>query len=127
MSAGVIFTTEAPGVTQSTVANATNIVNFNTLPPGAFSGATSVGTYSSGGSIVAPDQFSGDASKYISVGAQSGQTSYTLTFNNPQTFFGLLWNAMDSENSLTLYNGATALMTFTSSNFSSLSSLYKGN
>jgi hypothetical protein len=127
MSAGVIFTTEAPGVTQSTVANATNTVNFNSLPTGAFSGATSIGTYSSGGSIASPDQYSGDASKYLSVGAQSGQTSYTLTFNAPQTFFGLMWNALDSENSLTLFNGSTALMTFNASNFSSLSSLYKGN
>lgn len=127
MSAGVIFSEEAPGVTQSTVANATNIVNFNTLPTGAFSGSTSIGTYSSGGSIVAPNQYSGDASKYLSVGAQSGQTSYTLTFNSPQSYFGLLWNALDSENSLTLYNGSTALMTFNASTFSSLSSLYKGN
>jgi hypothetical protein len=127
MSAGVIFTTEAPGVTQSTVANATNTVNFSALPTGAFSGATSIGTYSTGGSIVAPDEFSGDASKYISVGTQSGTTSYTLTFNSPQTYFGFLWNAMDAENSVTLYNGSNALMTFTSSNFSSLSSLYKGN
>jgi hypothetical protein len=127
MSAGVIFSEEAPGVTQSTVANATNIVNFNTLSTGAFSGSTSIGTYSSGGSIVAPNQYSGDASKYLSVGAQSGQTSYTLTFNSPQSYFGLLWNALDSENSLTLYNGSTALMTFNASTFSSLSSLYKGN
>lgn len=128
LSAGVMLTEEAPGVTQSTVAGATNIVNFNALPTGAFSGSTSIGTYSPGGSIVAPgDEFSGDASNYLSVGAQSGTTSYTLTFNSAQTYFGLLWNALDSENSLTLYNGSTALMTLNSSNFSSLSSLYKGN
>ena len=127
MSAGIMLTEENPGQTTSTVAGATNIVNFNALPTGAFSGSTSIGTYSSGGTIVAPDQFSGDASKYISVGAQSGQTSYTLTFNTPQSYFGLLWNALDSENSLTLYNGSTALMTFNASTFSSLSSLYKGN
>ncbi len=129
MSAGIVLTEENPGQTTSTVAGATNIVNFNSLPTGAFSGSTSIGNYSPGGSIVAPgDQFSGDASNYISVGAQSnGTTSYTLTFNTPQTYFGLLWNALDSENSLTLFSGATPLMTLTSSNFSSLSSLYKGN
>ena len=127
MSAGVIYNEEAAGVTQSTVAGATNIVNFNALPTGAFSGATSIGTYSSGGSIVAPDSFSGDGSKYISVGAQSGTTSYTLTFNSAQTYFGLMWNALDAENSLTIYNGSTALMTFNASTFSSLSSLYKGS
>lgn len=127
MSAGVIYNEEAAGVTQSTVAGATNIVNFNALPTGAFSGSTSIGTYSTGGSIVAPDAFSGDGSKYISVGAQSGTTSYTLTFNSAQTYFGLLWNALDAENTLTIYNGSTALMTFNASTFSSLSSLYKGS
>jgi hypothetical protein len=127
LSAGVIFTPEAAGVTQTSVANTTT-VNFNSLPTGAFSGVTSIGTYSSGGSIVAPgDQFSGDASNYLSVGAQSGHTGYTLTFSGPQTFFGLLWDAMDAQNSLTFYNGATQLATFNASNFSSLSSLYKGN
>ncbi len=102
-------------------------MNFNALPTGAFSGATSIGTYSSGGSIVAPDAYSGDGTNYLSVGAQSGHTSYTLTFNSAQTYFGLYWNALDSENSLTIYNGSTALMTFNASTFSSLSSLYKGN
>jgi hypothetical protein len=126
MSAGVIFNPEAAGVTQTSVANTTT-VNFNSLPTGAFSGVTSIGTYSSGGSIVSPDLYSGDASKYLSVGAQSGHTSYTLTFNGPQTFFGLLWDAMDAQNSLTFYNGSTQLATFNASNFSSLSSLYKAN
>ncbi len=125
-AAPISFTVEAPGVTQSTVANATNIVNFNSLAAGAFSGSTSIGTYSSGGSIVTPgDQFSGDLSPYISVGAQSGQTSYTLTFSTPQTYFGFLWNALDSQNSLTI-NGSAGPVTYTAASFS-LSAAYLGN
>lgn len=126
MSAGVIFTAEAAGQMTTTVGN-TVTVDFNSFSAGAFSGVTPIGTYSSGGSIVNPNQFSGDATKYLAVGAQSGTTSYTLTFNSAQSFFGVLWNAMDAQNSLTFFNGATQVGTFNSSNFTTLSSSYKGN
>ena len=127
LSAGVIFTPEAAGVTSSTVAN-TVTENFNSFGTGAFSGTTPIGTYSSGGTIVSPDQYSGDGSKYISVGAQSGTTSYSLTFNSAQSFFGLLWNAGDAENSLTFKNGSTTVGTFTTAGISSgLGSAYYGN
>ena len=126
MSAGIIFNPEAAGVTSTTVANTTT-VNFNALSTGSFNGATSIGTYSTGGKIVAPDAFSGDGTKYLSTGAQSSPTtSYTLTFNSAQTFFGLLWNAMDAQNSLTL-NTSSGSFTYNSTNFSSLSNAYKGN
>jgi PEP-CTERM motif len=127
MSAGVIFTPEAAGVTSSTVAN-TITENFNTFGTGAFSGTTPLGTYSSGGAIVSPDQYSGDGTKYLSVGAQSGSTSYTLTFNSAQSFFGVLWNAGDAENTLTFKNGATTVATFTTAQISAvLGSAYFGN
>lgn len=128
MSAGIIVTPEAAGVTSTTVANVTT-VNFNALSTGAFSGATSIGTYSTGGSIVAADTFSGDGSKYLSTGAQSApNTSFTLTFNSAQTFFGLLWNAVDSQNSLTL-NTSSGSFTYNSTSpvITGLSNAYKGN
>ena len=126
MSAGIIVTPEAAGVTHTTVAN-TVTEDFNSFSTGAFSGLTPIGTYSSGGRIVAADTFSGDGTKYLSTGAQSSpSTSYTLTFNAPQTFFGLLWNAMDAQNSLTINtNGGST--TYTSANFTGLSNAYKGN
>ncbi len=127
MSAGIIFTGEGPGVTTTTVANTTTL-NFNALSTGAFSGATAIGTVSAGGTIVAPDLYSGDATKYISVGAQSNTTSYTLTFNGAQTFFGLLWNAGDAQNVLTFFNGATQVGSFNVASFAGgLGAAYFGN
>jgi PEP-CTERM motif len=129
MSAAIIFNPEAAGVTQTTVANTTT-VNFNSFAGGAFGPTvTPIGTYSAGGTIVSPaDQFSGDGTKYISVGAQSGTTSYTLTFNSAQTFFGLLWNAADAQNVLTFMNGASTVMTFNAATISAgLGAGYFGN
>ncbi|MEO8053175.1 MAG: PEP-CTERM sorting domain-containing protein [Acidobacteriota bacterium] len=127
VSAGIILTAEAPGATTTTVANTTTL-DFNSLSLGAFSGATAIGTFSAGGTIVAPDHYSGDATKYISVGAQSNTTSYTLTFNSAQTFFGLLWNAGDAQNVLTFFNGATQVGSFNVATFSgSLGAGYYGN
>ena len=128
MSAGIIVTPEAAGQTTTTVAGTTT-VNFNALPTGSFSGATSIGTYSTGGKIVTPDAFSGDGTKYLSTGAQSSpSTSYTLTFNTAQSFFGLLWNAVDAQNSLTL-NTSSGSFTYNSTSpvFAGLNNAYKGN
>jgi len=129
LSAGTIITEEAPGQTTSTVAGATNIVTFNALSAGAFSGSTSIGTYTKGGTIVSPgDEFSGDASNYIAVGSQSGGAgSYSVGFNGQQTYFGFLWNALDSSNSFTLFDNGTAVLTLNSSNFTGLAAGYLGN
>jgi hypothetical protein len=125
LSAGIIATPEAPGVTSTTTPGVIT-VNFNGLTPGAFSGVTPIGTYSAGGVIVPADQYSGNGTSYISDGAQSTTTSYTLTFNSPQTFFGMLWDAMDAQNSLT-FNTNGGPITFNSTNISGLVNADKGN
>lgn len=129
LSATIIFTPEAAGVQSTTVANVTT-VDFNSLIPGALGTYVSpIGTYSTGAEIVAPNAFGGsNQTRYISVGAQSGTTTYSLTFNSLQSFFGLYWAAGDAQNSLEFFNGATLLATFTTSQVNAgLSSAYNGN
>ena len=120
LPASIIVSVEAPGV-QSTTTPGVVTQDFNSFAAGPFAGgATNVGTYSVGGQIVNPDAFGGsNATKYISVGAQSGTTSYSLTFNGLQSYFGFYWPAIDALNSVTFYNGATLLATFTSANIES--------
>ena len=45
----------------------------------------------------------------------------------PQSYFGVFWAAIDGQNRLDFYSGATLLKTFSASDFSGLSNAYKGN
>ena len=129
MSASILTYVEAAGV-QTSHLGGTVIEDFNSVTPGLLASYTSpIGTYSSGGAIMAPDIFGGaNLSNYVAVGQESGALSYLLTFNGPQTFFGFYWLAMDQANVLTFYNGATVLATYTGNDFiSTLSSDYFGN
>lgn len=114
LSAGIIFSFEAPGVQQTSVAGATT-ETFNSLSVGALGSYVSpVGTYSSGAEIVAPDQFGGaNQTQYISVGAQSGTTEYTLTLGGLRTYLGFYWQAGDSQNRVDFYSGAVLQGSFT--------------
>jgi hypothetical protein len=127
--AGLIFSIEAPGVQASTVPGVTT-EDFNSQPLGSFSGATAVGTLSSGGAIVAPNAYGGSfASDYYAVGTQSGQTQSTLTLTSPQHYFGMWWPAGDAQNILKFYDGATLLNSYNVASLLalSLSPAYFGN
>lgn len=106
--ATIIFTREGAGVQQTSVSGATT-ETFNSLTAGPLGGYLSpVGTYSAGAAIVSPDQYGGaNQTQYISVGAQSGTTQYTLTFPMLEAYFGFYWSAGDAGNSVTFYQGTT--------------------
>ncbi len=131
LPAAIVATFELPGVQSTTTAGVVT-QDFNSFTPGAFAGGgTNVGTYSTGGEIVSPDAFGGsNATQYISVGAQSGTTSYSLTFNGLQSYFGFDWGAIDALNSVEFFNGVTPVATFTSADIETAlptPSLYLGN
>lgn len=129
LSASIIITAEAPGV-QATTMPGTITENFNSLTPGALGAFVSpIGTYSSGAEIVAPNAYGGaDQTNYIAVGAQSGTTSYTLTFDGLQSYFGLYWSAADANNVLEFFDGGTMVGDFTTATaLGPLSSAYLGN
>jgi hypothetical protein len=110
----VVFTVEGAGVQSTTVAGATT-ETFDELTPGALGSYVSpVGTFN-GGAIVEANQYggAGGTGNYFAVGAESGTTSATLTFNSAQDYLGLWWSAGDANNTLKFYNGATLLATFT--------------
>jgi hypothetical protein len=129
LSASIIVTVEAPGV-QATTIPGTITEDFNSLTPGPLGVFVSpIGTYSSGAEIVAANAFGGaDQTNYIAVGAQSGTTSYTLTFDDPQSYFGLYWSAGDANNVLEFFDGGTMVGDFnTATALGPLSSAYLGN
>jgi hypothetical protein len=129
LSAGIIFTHEAPGVQATTVAGATT-ETFDALALGALGTYVSpIGTYSTGGQIVAPDQYGGSyQTQYISVGAQSGTTSYDLALTSTAFYFGFYWPAGDAQNHVDFYQGATLLASFDVGTISAgLSAAYYGN
>lgn len=129
LSAGIIFTKEAAGVQQTSVAGATT-ETFDAQPTGAFGPFVSpVGTYSAGGSIQNPDVWGGsNQTRYIAVGAQSGTTSYDLTFTGLRTYFGFYWGAGDGQNQVDFLNGSTLVGSFRVGNIiPSLTPAYFGN
>ena len=131
--AGLVFSIEGPGVQASTVSGVTT-EDFNSQGTGPLAGSIAVGTLSVGGSIVAPNAFGGSAppaagSDYYAVGVQSGQNQATLTLSSPQNYFGMYWPAGDTQNKLSLYNGATLLGAYSVFDIiaTALSSGYYGN
>ena len=129
LSAGIIFTKEAAGVQQTSVAGATT-ETFDAQPSGAFGPfAAAIGNYSAGGAIQDPNVWGGsNQTKYIAVGAQSGTTSYDLTFSGLRTYFGFYWGAGDAQNQVDFYNGASLVGSFRVGDIiPSLSGAYYGN
>jgi hypothetical protein len=114
-AAGLILTTEAPGVQSSQVAGVIT-ETFDTIPTGSYSTlATAVGTFSSPGvGIVDANVYggAGGIGHYLAVGVQSGTLESTLTLNGPQSYFGFWWSAADPGNSMELYSGASLLAIF---------------
>jgi PEP-CTERM motif len=129
LSAGVIFWTEGAGASQTGLGG-TTVVDFNALAAGALGTYTSsIGTYSSGAQIVAPDIFGGaQLTSYVSVGVQSNTLSYSLLLNSPQSYFGLYWMAADPANLLQFYNGSTLVASYTGGSITAgLSPAYYGD
>ena len=129
--AGIVLTANAAGSQATTVAGATT-ETFNSFSTGSYTSLnTASGTLTSPGmQIIAADQYggAGGTGRYISVGAQSGQTSMTLTFSSAQAYFGMWWSAADALNQMSIYSGTTLLGTFNSATASgALSSAYLGN
>ncbi len=129
LSASIIFTWEAPGVQATSVAGATT-ETFDAQPLGAFGPyASAIGTYSTGGAIVSPDAYGGsNQTLYVAVGAQSGTTTFNLTFPGLRTYFGFYWPAGDAQNHVDFYDGATLQGTFSVADIlPSLTPAYYGN
>ncbi len=115
--AGLIVTLEAPKI-QSTQVSGTTVETFDSVNTGRYTSLTStLGTYTSAGlQIVSPDQYGGaNQTRYIAVGAQSGQTSATLTLTGPAAYFGFYWSAGDAQNNLDFYSGNSLLASFSTS------------
>ena len=116
--AGIVLTTEDPGVQTSTVPGVIT-ETFNDFSTGQYSTlTTAVGALSTNGalSIVAADIYggAGGTGNYFAVGAQSNSAEpVTLTFSGPQSYFGLWWSAGDVNNTLTFYSGANVLASYT--------------
>jgi hypothetical protein len=129
LSASVIFYAEAPGL-QSTHLGGVVVETFDAVSPGGLGNYSStIGHYSTGAQVVGPDIFGGaNLSNYAAVGVQSGTSSYTLTFNGAQNFFGFYWLAMDVNNLVQFYNGVNLVASISASDvLGILSPAYYGN
>lgn len=132
--AGISVTIEASGVQSSQQANIITETFDAPLPTGVLASplVSSIGTYtaSPGSSIIlAADQHGGaNGTQYISVGAQAGSGgTLTLALNGPADYFGMWWSAIDGQNQLDLYSGATLVGHFDSTNLPAFSGAYFGN
>lgn len=94
-----------------------------------FDGNSSVGSYSPG-LIVKADQYggAGGTGNYFTVNTALGSpSSTTLTFVNPQRYFGLWWSAGDPSNVLKFYSVNTLVQTFTTSDVTNfINALHNG-
>lgn len=133
-NAGFTVSYEAAKVQKTSVTGATTM-NFDTNPVGVYSNvnytSSGFGTLTSPGiAIVAADSYggAGGSGNYLAIGAESGTTSATLTFQGAQSYFGFWWSAADANNSLDLYSGGKLLGTLaTSALLNSLGATYNGN
>jgi hypothetical protein len=139
--AGLTFTYENPGVQSTTVAGVTT-ETFDARPLGALSGSIlgGAGSLSSGGAVVPPTSSGGayggagtgtpaSITRFYAVGAQSGNAGpVTLTFPSPEKYFGMFWMAGDPNNTLSFYNGASLLGSYTVATIlAGLPAAYSGN
>lgn len=127
-NAAIMTTFEAAGATQTTQTGVI-VETFTTTPLGVFSGASAVGTFSAGGQLIKNHDIYGStdpaSGKYLTIGLYATGTttvpdatpfSYSLTFAGPISYFGFYWAAVDGDDEVTFYNGATSLATFTKAN-----------
>ena len=131
VEAGIVLTANVAGSQSSLVAKVTT-ENFDSFKTGIKTSlTTAVGSISSPGlAIDAADQYggAGGTGNFIVVGAQSGQTSMTLTLNGAQAYFGFWWSAADSLNKIQFYSSDQLIGTFDSAMASgALGSGYLGN
>jgi T5SS/PEP-CTERM-associated repeat protein len=122
-------TLEPPGVQESSLftnpaafgAISVSEETFNELSTGfhsksfPFANNPSLGSYNVG-QIQKADAFggAGGTGNYLTVNQSINKASNptTLTFSNPQRYFGMWWSAGDPNNVLQFYSGATLLETF---------------
>jgi hypothetical protein len=126
--ASLILTFDAAKVQASTVPGVTT-ETFDTFGTGPLPGGTitPVGTFSSGGTIMAADQFGGarGVGNFLSV---VGTNQLTLTLPGPQAYFGFWWSAADPGNIAEFLSGGKLLASFDAANtLGALDSTYDGN
>jgi hypothetical protein len=98
----IIFTIEAPGVTQSTVPNV-NTENFDDNNPNNV-----IGTYT-GGFLNTANVYGGAGGTGLFLQANSGNPA-NLTFSTPQSYFGMWWSAGDPANQLRIFDANNVLL-----------------
>src|SRR5688572_14205798 len=98
-------------VTVSFGGDASAVVNEIPLvyAPPFLSGGNGLG-FGFGGSNQADGE---DATTYLQSGTNGTGGSVTLTFLDPQLYFGMLWGSVDASNKLEFYNGADLIGTVT--------------
>ncbi len=130
VNADIVFSYEAPGVQQTTVAGAVT-ETFDSLTPGVigtYVSPTIGGTYSSGQIVLASEYGGAGGSGNYDVVGIGNTTSQTLTFTDEKTYFGMWWSAGDAANQLQFYNSGTLVGSFKIGDIIPyLSSAYYGN
>jgi hypothetical protein len=59
--------------------------------------------------------FAPDATNYVTVPKTDGSGSYTATLGANYNYFGIWWGSIDTYNTLSFYNGADSVASFTGS------------
>ncbi len=129
-SASTMVNFSAAGVQNTEVSGTTNF-SFNNLQTGYDTSTVDAGGIGqfNGLAVENAGQYGGAAgnSKYGVVGFP-GNTSATLTFSGPASYFGFWWSAADAQNGVTLYSGKNAVLTLTGSDVAkSLGACGSGN
>lgn len=118
-----VQTTQVAGARQYTFDNLTTGTLLNSVNANFGGGIT--GTYTNI-YISTPNAFGGsNQTNYMAIGAQSGTTTASVTFNQNLKYFGFYWSAIDNLNTLSFYNGTTLVATLTAAQLAaSLNSSY---
>jgi hypothetical protein len=89
-----------------------------------FDGASLLWSWSGNGAVVSGSTSqnaapygvsSADVTKYVTVPKNNGSGSYTATLGADYNYFGIWWGSVDTYNTLSFYDGATLVASFTGS------------
>jgi hypothetical protein len=105
-ASGTQLTTAVPGA--ATFAGSSTFASYTgslVTPVATISG----GFLNDGGSTNSGSGFpsNGNISNWVSAIGSAPADAVTITFNQPEAYFGLLWGSMDGTNTISFYNGST--------------------
>ena len=112
---------------QASLYTSVTVETFTSFAVGTYTSplVATIGTYqlsaTSKLAVRADDQYSAGTGNYVALGAETGTSApVTLQLAASQSYFGISWNAGDSNNELTFYNGSALVGYYSTAKLTSL-------